>query len=253
MGRGRCFLVVTGLWWALAAGGPAEAELPVQGKVAAGQPPFAIVELLVAGNDKALPAAVAIPAGELAPAVTWLADCDPRVQPGLFLADGPGQLYSVRTLGPELTPVAAAVDFGVFGLRTPVLLITGQTDSPILALALAPERAVDAGLRRVVDRLAAVMPPGLDAGDGERLLQAAEALVDSLVAEGVARYQERVTTGRLTVVGAIIDLENRYGRGGGRLVLINVNNETDDATLRKLPIMARLDAARRALAVGRRR
>jgi carbonic anhydrase len=54
------------------------------------------------------------------------------------------------------------------------------------------------------------------------------------------RYGVLIKRGRLAVVGAVYDFANAYGRGYGRIVVINVNGITGRERILELPALSLL-------------
>ncbi|MGV1099813.1 carbonic anhydrase [Thiovibrio sp. JS02] len=227
--------------------------LPVR-KVRAGIPPYSVADNMVRHNDQVVSRDGA--GGEAKEAITphliWLADCDARVQSSLFYPDPEKRVYSVRNIANQLSLSLGAIDYGVNILLSPVLLITGNTDSDSLRLFTNGHRDLDQDLRRDLDplRLPLGEKPVLGAGTkGDAPL--VEKNIDYQVTEAVKRYRQRIASGRLVVIGAVLDLDNQYGLGENRLIIININGETDAEKLRAMSHLTRLDK-RLLEMVGRR-
>ncbi len=213
--------------------------LPVPKRRIGTPPPVIIKKLMRANLAKAKPQ-------KSQPLITWLADSDERLSAAAIFDQPAGRIYQVRTAGPLLLTDVVAVDYGVRELYTPVLLITANTGNRLVARLLAEKEPLDTETARRADLLRAAVPTA--AGADERRIM--EAIVDHQVALAVHRYQDRIRLGRLVVIGGVIDLENRYGLGAGRLVIINVNGETDPERLRRSPLLATLGPSF-APAIGR--
>lgn len=213
-------------------------------KLRAGLPPYAVTEKIARHNDQVV---TSRPADEplrtpSTPHLTWLADCDARVQPTLFYPDPVDTIYTVRNPGNQFVLSAGAIDYGVNELLSPVLLITGNTNSDSLRLFAKGYSHLGPDLRRDLDTLRLSL--GEQAGNGagaqaERVL--VEKNVDFQVNTAVKRYGPRIENGRLVVIGAVIDLNNQYGHGLNRLIIININGETDPERLRAMHHLVRLD------------
>lgn len=235
----------------------------------AGVPPYSVIAMVMDGNRRSVEEeAKEPPPPEMAPALTWLSDCDHRVHPGLLMKEPAGKVYAVCTLGNQLALATAAIDFGVRQLFSPVLLITGQTDSEAIRFFEARPAELTEAVRHDLAMLE-LPPPAPKAKTAEKKkatrekskaakvkepplpVSLVERNVDYQVTQAVARYQDRIASGRLVVVGGVIDLANQYGEGKNRLFLINVNGETDPAKLKKSPHLVRLDPSQLKL-VGRR-
>lgn len=223
-------------------------------KLRAGLPPYAVAETISRYNDRVV---ASRPADEPlrtpgTPHMTWLADCDARVQSTLFYPDPVDTIYAVRNPGNQLLLSAGAVDYGVNELLTPVLLITGNTNNDSLRLFVKGYSHLGPDLRHDLDGLRLSL--GNPAGNGEGPLPEpvlVEKNVDFQVATALKRYGQRIESGRLVVIGAVIDLTNQYGRGINRLIIININGETDPERLRAMHDLIRLDKRLLAL-VGRK-
>ncbi len=258
----------------LATSGTTRAEMQPARKLRAGLPPYEVLAAVLTTNQTAVASQSVPPAGDAVspaaadslatPYLTWLADPDARLREETILTGADRQIYAVRNLGNQLELSQGAVDFGVRYLHTPVLLITGNTDSLAIHLFRMGYEELDPAVRKDLDHLhlplsSGAMPaakgkndqPPPDPAEEER--RAIEANVDYQVQQAVARYQDRVKSGRLVVVGGIVDITNAYGRGAGRLLIINVNNVTDLEKLRRLRLMTRLSQATVAAAIGRQR
>ena len=223
-------------------------------KLRAGLPPYAVAEKIARHNDQVV---ARRPADEPrrtpgTPHLTWLADCDARVQPTLFYPDPVDTIYTVRNPGNQLALSAGAIDYGINELLSPVLLITGNTNSDSLRLFAKGYSHLGPDLRRDLDTLRLSL--GEQAGNGvgaraEPVL--VEKNVDFQVATAIKRYGPRIESGRLVVIGAVIDLNNQYGHGLNRLIIININGETNPEKLRAMHHLIRLDKQLLAL-VGRK-
>ncbi|MFH1020392.1 MAG: carbonic anhydrase, partial [Pseudomonadota bacterium] len=213
-------------------------------KLRAGLPPYAVTEKIARHNDQVV---TGRPADEplrtpRTPHMTWLADCDARVQPALFYPDPVDTIYTVRNTGNQLLLSAGAIDYGVNELLSPVLLITGNTNNDSLRLFTKGYSHLGADLRRDLDGLRLSL--GEQAGNGagartEPML--VEKNVDFQVNTALKRYGPRIESGRLVVIGAVIDLNNQYGHGLNRLIIININGETGPEKLRAMHHLIRLD------------
>ena len=214
-------------------------------KLRAGLPPYAVAEKIARHNDQVV--ASRPPDEPLrtpgTPHMTWLADCDARVQPTLFYPDPVDTIYTVRNPGNQFSLSAGAIDYGVNELLTPVLLITGNTNSDSLRLFAKGYSHLGPDLRRDLDTLRLSLgeqtsSSGAGAKEETRLV---EKNVDFQVATAMKRYEQRIESGRLVVIGAVIDLNNQYGFGLNRLVIININGETAPERLRAMHHLIRLD------------
>lgn len=221
--------------------------LPIK-KLRAGIPPFAVVERALKHNDM-----IAVheqrPPTPAMPHMIWLADCDARIQPSLFYPDSVDTIYTVRNPGNQLSPSVGAVDYGVNELFSPVLLITGNTSNDSLRLFNRGYNHLAPSIRHDLDNLLPALGEMANGKANEALL--VERNVDFQVETAVKRYRQRIESGRLTVIGGVIDLDNQYGLGRNRLIIINIDGETNPERLRARQALIRLDKRLLAM-VGKR-
>jgi carbonic anhydrase len=253
----KILAIVTCMWASLAfSSSPGEGAMRPVTKMRAGVPPFEIVEDIMLGNRKAT--AAQLPSSSAAidsPQITWLADSDARLQPSLVHIAPPDKIYTVRNLGNQLALSTGAIDYGIRYLFTPVLLITGNTGSEAIRFFMEGYEKLPLSIRQDLDHLH--LPLTAKSGDDdpemkfeERWLRNIEKNVDFQVDQALARYSDRIKTGRLVVVGAIVDFTNQYGYGERKLVIINLNGETDPKKIGTTPHLTRLDQKMRQY-VGR--
>ena len=218
--------------------------LPIK-KLRAGLPPYALAEKIARHNDQVV---TSQPADEPrrkpgTPHMTWLADCDARVQPTLFYPEPVDTIYTVRNPGNQFALSAGAIDYGVNELLTPVLLITGNTNSDSIRLFAKGYSHLGADLRRDLDglRLSLGGQATGNAIGAKTETRLVEKNVDFQVSTAMKRYGQRIESGRLVVIGAVIDLNNQYGFGLNRLIITNINGETEPERLRAMHHLTRLD------------
>ena len=224
----------------------ASAEMRPIKKIRAGIPPFEVIGKVLRGNQQAA-AGIKRQNKQPTPYLTWLADPDARIQTRQIMADATDKVYAVRNLGNQLELSIGAVDYGVRQLHTPVLLITGNTDSTAIRLFMEGYSQLEPAIRRDLDHLHLALAPSKTAASKQPVpladqgLRQVEQNVDYQVDRALARYEDRVRNGRLVVVGSVLDLTNQYGHGLNRLIIINVNGERDDQKLKQMSLMVRLD------------
>lgn len=149
-------------------------------------------------------------------------------------------LYVVRNFGNQIATAQGSVEYGVRHLNTPLLLIVGHVACDAIAAAAGDYSALPAAIRRELDPLS--IPKG------EPGLASVRLNVHQQVRYAMGRFEDRVLAGQLVVVGAVYDPRDELKQGAGRLVIVNVNGETDPARLAQMELVRELDApaARRA-------
>ena len=163
---------------------------------------------------------------EQRPVITLLTCSDSRVQPSIFSEDMIDKVFVVRNIGNQLENSAGSVDYGVFHLQTPLLLILGHVNCGAINAFLKGYADEPESIRCELDHLH-IPVSRAEGGDFEELwLSAVEENVHWQVRIALERYGVLIKRGLLAVVGAVYDFANAYGKGWGRIVIINLNGLT---------------------------
>ncbi len=231
--------------------GLATAKMRSVNKVRAGIPPYEIIKKVLSANNQVLKRGIDVKQGGFAPDLTWLTDPDPRITSSLILGKD-ARIYAVRNFGNQLSLALGAVDYGVRSLLTPVLMITANSDNQAVRFFMDGYEQLSPAIRQDLDHLyLALAHDNKKAPIKERLRKNVESNVDFQVALAISRYHDRVKSGRLVVVGSVLDFDNTYKHGSGRLVIININGEQDSAKLKKMPMLKFVGPKFINLAIGR--
>jgi len=140
--------------------------------------------------------------------------------------DPDNRLFVVRNIGNQLATSEGSVEYGVRHLHTPLLLIVGHVRCGAVKAASGEYAHESPELRRELDTLK--VPNGGDWLEGVRHN------VNHQVKAAAEMFSPEVKAGSLTIVGAIYDFADDLKSGYGRLVVINVNGETDPARVAAL-------------------
>jgi carbonic anhydrase len=161
------------------------------------------------------------------PKITLVSCCDSRVQPFIIDPDPINKIFTVETIGNQMTSAQGSVDYGILHLHTPVLLIMGHTDcGAVKAFMKGYEKENDA-IKHELDH----MKPSLKAiAEGEdfnvELIGNIKKNVDYQSGVAIERYSKLVDAGSLMVIGAVYDFQNAFGKGYGRLLIRSINGKT---------------------------
>lgn len=184
------------------------------------------------------------------PKVTLLTCSDSRVHTHLFGGNPDNYFFVVRDIGNQMATAQGSIDYGIQHLHTPVLLIIGHSGCGAVKAAMGEFHAEDEDIVHELEPLV----PALTASEGEfdrRWAENIEANVDFQVRQALAAYRSRVQDGTLTVLGAVYDFQNAYGKGPGTLVVVNVNGVSSPERIREEPALDRSGAKVLEAHVGR--
>jgi carbonic anhydrase len=176
------------------------------------------------------------------PVITLLTCSDSRVQPSILSEDMIDKVFVVRNIGNQLENSAGSVDYGILHLKTPLLLVLGHVNCGAVKAFIEGYADEPESIRCELDHLC--IPVGRLLREKKRVkepfLAAVEENVNWQVRIALERYGKLIKSGRLSVVGAIYDFANAYGRGYGRIVMVNINGATEREEILKLPALSLL-------------
>jgi carbonic anhydrase len=153
------------------------------------------------------------------PRVTVVCCSDSRVHMRALHDNPVNDLFVIRNIGNQLSTSMGSVEYAVCHLRTPVLLILGHVRCGAIHAALGDYAEESPAIRSELETLQ--IPKGGDWLDGVR------ANVNRQVAQAIGRFSPEVESGALAVLGAIYDFANDLGEGHGKLVITNIQGESE--------------------------
>lgn len=163
------------------------------------------------------------------PRATVVTCADSRVHSHAFDATPDGDLFMVRNIGNQIATAEGSVEYGIHHLHTPVLLIVGHSACGAIQAAAGDYSGESGPIRNELDTLQ--VPKG-EAGINSVVLN-----VHNQVKRAMAKFEQKVISGELTIVGAVYDFRDDLKQGQGKLVIVNVNGETDAKKLAQLEIV----------------
>lgn len=183
-------------------------------------------------------------ASEQHPRVTVVACADSRFHMHDISNNPDGDIFVVRNIGNQIDSSQGSVQYAIEHLRTPLLLILGHVRCGAVRTAMTDYSGESPALRRELDGLHLTMKRAEGQGrlrEEERWQHYVVANVHQQVRYALREYEAEVRTGQLLVVGGIYDFRNELGGGQGRLHIINLNGESDRASLLKTSLWGQIE------------
>lgn len=187
------------------------------------------------------------------PIVTMITCSDARVQETIFNFDPLDKVFVIRNVGNQIYNSCGSIDYGVYHLNTPVLLILGHTHCGAVKAAMGDYSSETTCIKNELDGLH--LPLMSDDGQGtfeERWLNNVESNVDFQVKYCVKKYYDLIAAGKLAVVGAVYDFINAYGHGEGRVVITNLNGAACPSSIKASPALSKISSTLRDVVVDRK-
>lgn len=187
------------------------------------------------------------------PEITLVTCADSRVQADIFGGDATNRIFIIRDIGNQIIPVFGSVDYGVIHLHTPVLLVLGHTHCGALKTILGDYEDEPFDIIRELDHLSIPVRHLKHVKEEveEIWLEAVENNIDYQIKLAVKKYKRYIDSGRLTVIGAVDDFIDAYHKGHGRVIVLNVNGETNPDKIKDTKALSLLDPAIRDASVVR--
>jgi carbonic anhydrase len=160
------------------------------------------------------------------PRATVVTCSDSRVQAQAWDETSENDDYIVRNFGNQIAGSEGSLEYGIEHLHTPLLLIIGHTGCDAVKAASGERSRLSKSLRA---ELKSLRIPRQAPGKSEYQAWADGVIanVHHQVASALGRYGKRVRSGELTVVGAVFDLRGDLGQGSGKLLIVDVNGNTE--------------------------
>lgn len=168
------------------------------------------------------------------PRATVITCSDSRVHTHALDANPDNDLFMIRNIGNQIATAEGSVEYGVHHLHTPLLLIVGHTACGAIKAAASDYSKESGPIRYELDTI--------QIPKGEPGMSSIKLNVNNQVRRAMEKWEEEVITGKLTVVGAIYDFRNELNQGHGKLVVVNVNGETDAKRIAAMELMKEANA-----------
>jgi carbonic anhydrase len=155
------------------------------------------------------------------PDITLVTCSDSRVQNSFFSKDSINKIFVVRNLGNQVTTNLGAVEYGILHLKTPILLIVGHSDCGAVKAFFADYSNEPDGIKSELDNFNQVYKGKNDDSLVENIIKN----IDYQVSFSIKRFEKKVNSGELLVIGAYCDFSNDLNRCAGKLNILNINGK----------------------------
>jgi len=154
------------------------------------------------------------------PLITLVTCSDSRIQLQSISQHPINQVFVVRNIGNQISTAAGSIDYGILHFKTPLLFIMGHSNCGAIHAFLAGYENEVNPIKEELNQLPLVVKE-----NRQNIVESITSNVHFQVEAAIDRYQNLVEKGELTVAGAYYDFANGYGRGYGKLILLNINGE----------------------------
>ncbi len=186
------------------------------------------------------------------PYITLVTCSDSRVPLQALMPDTSNRIFTIKNIGNQIFSTEGSVDYGIYHLKTSVLLILGHSDCGAIRAYLKGFYEETFNIKHELDFLRPLIKDNATESEfGKMHTQAIENNLDYQVNIACKKYKQLIADGKLTVIGAYYDFADAFGKGQGRIVIVNVNKHKTEGELRDLPLFDRLSDDEKEKYIGR--
>jgi sulfate permease, SulP family len=189
---------------------------------------------------------------EQKPYITLVTCSDSRVPLNALMPDTSNKVFSIQNIGNQILSTEGSVDYGIYHLKTPILLFLGHSDCGAIKSYLQGFDSEIYGIKHELDFLRPIISE-YNTGKGFEKLHSAviEKNLDYQVNIACKKYKDLIQSGELTIMAGFYDFKGEFGKGNGDIVIVNVNKIKEVDKMRDLPLFSYLSKAQKDLHIER--
>jgi len=189
---------------------------------------------------------------EQKPYLTLVTCSDSRVPLNSLMPDTSNRVFTIKNIGNQILSTEGSVDYGIYHLKTPMLMFLGHSDCGAIKAYLKGFEDESFNIKHELDFLRPSIREMETARDFERLhSHVIEKNLDYQVNIAYKKYKDLILQGKLIIMAGFYDFKGEFGKGMGDIVIVNVNKTKNIQELRNLPIFTDLSKAQKELHIGR--
>ena len=163
------------------------------------------------------------------PRATVVTCSDSRVHTQALDKTPDGDLFMVRNIGNQLSTAEGSVEYGVHHLHTPLLIFIGHSACGAIKAASGDYSTESPAIKRELDTINVSKSGGW--------MEGVKSNVNNQVNAAMEKFDHEVQAKSLTVIGAVYDFRNDLRQGQGKLVITNINGETDPVKIKQSSLL----------------
>ena len=189
---------------------------------------------------------------EQKPYITLVTCSDSRVPLTALMPDTSNKVFSIHNIGNQILSTEGSVDYGIYRLKTPLLLFLGHSDCGAIKAYLQGFDEETYGIKHELDFLQPIIREYTAIKDFEKLhSHVIEKNLDYQVNIAYKKYKDLIISGKLTIMAGFYDFKGEYGKGVGDIVIVNVNKQKNVEEMRNLPVFSYLSKVQKEIHIGR--
>jgi carbonic anhydrase len=189
---------------------------------------------------------------EQKPYITLVTCSDSRVPLNALMSDTSNKVFSIQNIGNQILSTEGSVDYGIYHLKTPLLMFLGHSDCGAIKAYLKGFDSETYGIKHELDFLRPIIQEHGNILEFDKLhAHVIERNLDYQVNIACKKYKDLISSGLLNVIAGFYDFRGEFGKGQGTIVIVNVNKHKDVAGICGLPAFEDLTPEQKELHIGR--
>jgi carbonic anhydrase len=166
--------------------------------------------------------------------------------------DTSNKVFSIQNIGNQILSTEGSVDYGIYHLKTPLLMFMGHSDCGAIKAYLKGFETETYGIKHELDFLRPTISEHINTSDFDKVhATVIEKNLDYQVNIACKKYKDLIHSGELTVIAGFYDFRGEFGKGPGTIVIVNINKNKDVSEMHKMSAFSDLTLAQKELHIGR--
>jgi carbonic anhydrase len=168
------------------------------------------------------------------------------------MQDTSNKVFSIQNIGNQILSTEGSVDYGIYHLRTPLLMFLGHSDCGAIKAYLKGFDNETYGIKHELDFLKPMIAGHKITLEFEKLhTHIIEKNLDYQVNIASKKYKHLIQSGALTVIAGYYDFRGEFGKDQGTIIIVNVNKQKNINKMRDLPAFSSLNLQQKITHIGR--
>jgi len=151
------------------------------------------------------------------PKITLLTCSDSRLDVGYFKVNAIDKVFVIRNIWNTILTSEGSIDYWVEHLETPVLFILAHTNCGAIKAAIKDYYHCTPDIKRELDHLMPALVECKANNFEEKWIEWVEKNLELQIKIAKDKFQKRIEEGKLTIIWAILDIDNSYGKWIGKI------------------------------------
>lgn len=186
------------------------------------------------------------------PFITLVTCSDSRVTMNALMRDTSNKIFSIQNIGNQMLTNEGSVDFGIYHLKTPLLMFLGHSDCGAIKACIEGLDEETKSIKRELGFLKPLIRGRKKDIEFEKLhSMVIEKNLDYQVKIALKKYSKLVRSGDLTIIAGFYDFKGDFGKEHGSISIINVNGKTRIHEMQALTLFENITSKQKKIFLGR--